>query len=330
MLAIYLTQTLTAANKRLWVGSNLGGCTVVVWVDLLLSAHATLLEAHDKAVVDRAALFVRLGLSTRTPHARWSDRCRHVRHRAWKRQYGRCSRGETDRTSVDGQQAQFVISCRHGEATGLCFTAVNFGEQSMATWLEQLADRTPTPGGGAVAAVLAATSAALLSMVANYTKGLKFADHEPRVTAMLTELTALRAEAVRLADDDDLAFTKVVAAYKLPRATEEERSVRSVGIQTALQAAAAPPAEVGRVATILIALAEELSEFGNANVISDIAVASVTARAAMQSAVLNIDVNRFQICDEMERERLRLVVEDLHIAVERADIVTARIGSKLR
>jgi methenyltetrahydrofolate cyclohydrolase len=208
-------------------------------------------------------------------------------------------------------------------------TVVNSGEQSMTAWLDQVADHTPTPGGGAVAAVLAAMSAALLSMVANYTTGPKYADPEPRMAEMLTELAALRTTAMRLADDDVEAFAMVAAAYKLPRSTDEEKQARTAGIQAALRTAAGPPTEVGWVAATLVELAEELAEHGNVNVISDVAVASATARAALESAVLNIDINRFQIRDEREKARLSTVVERLRNAVAHADAVTAAVKASM-
>lgn len=181
-----------------------------------------------------------------------------------------------------------------------------------------------------MAAVLAATSAALLSMVANYTRGPKYVDREQRMTEMLTELAGLRTTAMQLADDDAEAFATVAAAYKLPRSTDEEKQARTVAIQAALRTAAGPPAEVGRVAATLVELAEELAEHGNANVISDVAVASVTARAALESAVLNIDINRFQIRDEGETARLTIVVQHLRNAVAHASAVTATVEARMR
>src|SRR3954469_23345990 len=83
----------------------------------------------------------------------------------------------------------------------------------MSDWLGQLADRTPAPGGGAVAALCAASSAALLEMVANYTTGGKWADREEAMKVVLAEAGELRARAAQLAQDDAEAFGAVGAAY---------------------------------------------------------------------------------------------------------------------
>ncbi|HSU09646.1 MAG TPA: cyclodeaminase/cyclohydrolase family protein, partial [Pseudonocardia sp.] len=76
----------------------------------------------------------------------------------------------------------------------------------MSDWLDQLAGRTPAPGGGAVAALCAASAAALLEMVANYTTGNKWADREGTMKAIVTETAELRARAAQLAVDDAAAF----------------------------------------------------------------------------------------------------------------------------
>src|SRR3954465_15599950 len=100
----------------------------------------------------------------------------------------------------------------------------------MAEWLGQLAERAPAPGGGAVAAVCAASAAALLEMVANYTTGKKWEDREESMKAVIVEVAELRARAAQLADDDEAAFGAVGAAYALPRSTPEKKAARSAAI----------------------------------------------------------------------------------------------------
>jgi methenyltetrahydrofolate cyclohydrolase len=214
-------------------------------------------------------------------------------------------------------------------AVGSYAAPMNTGELSLDSWLEKLADHTPTPGGGAVAAFLAAVSAALLGMVANYTTGPKWADYEPRMKELAAELGELRGRAITLADRDAQAFASVATAYKLPRSTPEEKAQRSAAIQAALVIAAGPPEQVGELAARLVTVAAELAEHGNPNVVSDVAVASSTARAALESALVNIDVNRRQIRDEAERGRLDGVVTGLKQAVTQADSITAAAQERM-
>src|SRR5258708_37032919 len=162
---------------------------------------------------------------------------------------------------------------------------MSMGESSISQWLEALASREPTPGGGAAAAVCARPSASLLGMVAQYTTGDKWADRADRMRAVIDEAATVRARAVALADDDAEAFAAVGAAYKLPRQTGEQQDERRVAIQEALIGAAGPPVRTGELAARLVVLAQELADTGNPNVLSDVAVASSTARSALESAI---------------------------------------------
>jgi formiminotetrahydrofolate cyclodeaminase len=200
----------------------------------------------------------------------------------------------------------------------------------MSDWLGQLADRTPAPGGGAVAALCAAASAALLEMVANYTTGGKWADREEAMKAVGAEVAELRAQAAALAQDDAEAFGAVGAAYGLPRSTPEEKAARSAAIQEATRGAAEPPVQVGRVATRLVALADEMVEPANPNVLSDVGVAAATARAALSGSVTNITVNATFLRDPDVSRALFDEVAELETAMARADEVAARVVERFK
>jgi formiminotetrahydrofolate cyclodeaminase len=159
-------------------------------------------------------------------------------------------------------------------------------------WLASLASGNATPGGGAAAAMNAAIGAALVSMVCNLTTGrAAYAEHEDNTLAVLDRAEKLRAAAVRLADDDAVAFEAVMAAYRLPKATESEKTARSAAIQQAQVQAAAVPRQVADVAVEVIELAHRLVDRSNTNVLSDVAVAASSARAALEAAIVNIEVN---------------------------------------
>ncbi len=207
---------------------------------------------------------------------------------------------------------------------------MSMGESSISQWLEALASREPTPGGGAAAALCAATSASLLGMVAQYTTGDKWADRADRMRAVIDEAATVRARAVALADDDAEAFAAVGAAYKLPRQTGEQQDERRVAIQEALIGAAGPPVRTGELAARLVVLAQELADTGNPNVLSDVAVASSTARSALESAIVNIEINRAQIRDDVEAKRLAHVIEQFSRSIQAADQVTAVVRERVR
>ena len=200
----------------------------------------------------------------------------------------------------------------------------------IAEWLDELADRKPTPGGGAVAALCAASSAALLEMVGNYTTGKKWADREEAMKALVAEAGALRARAGQLAEADTEAFAAVGTAYALPRATDEEKAERSAAIQRATLGAAEPPVQVGRVATRLVELAAGLVDPANPNVLSDVGVAAATARAALGGSVVNITVNAALLRDADAARGLLDEAAELERVMVRADEVAARVVERLK
>jgi formiminotetrahydrofolate cyclodeaminase len=200
----------------------------------------------------------------------------------------------------------------------------------MDAWLAELAGRSPAPGGGAAAALFAATAAGLIGMVTAYTTGPRWADREARMQQLNDEAARLRADALTGADDDAAAFSAVGAAYGLPKETEEQKAIRRAGIQQALIGAAGPPAQAGLLAARLIDMAQELVDSSNPNVLSDVAVAASAARAALESAIVNIEINLRLIQDEAETSRLGSTVSDLETAMGAASRIVGAVRERLQ
>jgi len=178
-------------------------------------------------------------------------------------------------------------------------------EQTIGRWLDDLASGAPAPGGGAVAAMHAAMGAGLVSMVCELTIGRpKYAQHEPTMREVLAQAGECRQRAIDLAEADALAFTGVTDAYRLPKATEEEKTARSAAIQQALAQAADVPLRTAALAAEILELARRIRPGANVNVLSDVAVAAVSARAAMQAAAVNVAVNQASMTDVVARARL--------------------------
>jgi methenyltetrahydrofolate cyclohydrolase len=192
-------------------------------------------------------------------------------------------------------------------------------DETIRDFLDQLAERVPAPGGGAAAALQAAQGAALLGMVARYTTGERYAEHEATIGRIITEVDELRAIALRLAEADVDAFGAVTDAYRLPQSTEDEQSARKAAITQALTNAAWPPAQVISVAGMVVDLAEALAVIGNPNVLSDVAAAAESARAAVATARVNVEVNLAGISDE--RTSLEMIAE-----AGQADDIISRAG----
>src|SRR5580693_8900169 len=194
-------------------------------------------------------------------------------------------------------------------------------DETIASFLDQLAARVAAPGGGATAALHAAQSAALLAMVARYSDGAKYdasvMDH------VITEADGIRSDALTLAERDADAFGLVASAYGLPKGTEEEKAARSAAISSALAGAARPPADVVRTALLLVSLAEDLRPAGNRTVIADVAAAAEAARAAAVTARLNIEVNVKGITDPVLAEEFGAAAAIAGTVAERADAIVA-------
>ena len=203
-------------------------------------------------------------------------------------------------------------------------------DQTIGEFLDELAGRVPAPGGGAAAALLAAQGAALLGMVARYTTGEKYAEHQVTVSRIIAEVDELRNIALRLADADADAFLAVTDAYRLPRSTGEEQAARAAAVAASLANAAWPPAQVISLAGMVVDLAEALVVIGNHNVISDVAAAAECARAAASTARINVEINLAAISDE--RASLEMIAETGKAdgIIDRADQITATVREQIR
>jgi formiminotetrahydrofolate cyclodeaminase len=200
-------------------------------------------------------------------------------------------------------------------------------DETIAGFLGQLAARVPAPGGGATAALHAAQAAALLAMVARYSDGPKY--DAGLMNRMVSEADGLRDEALTLAEADAAAFGAVAEAYRLPKDTEARREARSAAIATATVGAAQPPADVIRLALLLVALAEDLLPAGNRNVITDVAAAAEAARAAAVTARLNVEVNLRGISDPVTQAEFAATASVTDDITARADRVVAAVREEI-
>ena len=196
-----------------------------------------------------------------------------------------------------------------------------FTEQQLQTFLDQLASRASTPGGGSAAAIMGAMGAALISMVANLTVGKKkYEDVEAEMQGFLEQSEALRTRLTGMIQADVDVFDKVMAAYGMARETEADKEQRSRAIQAALKEATDVPLACAQLCADVIELCRPVAEKGNLNVISDAGVAVLAAHAALRSAALNVYINIGGIKDSDfvndRRKKLEFVLSGAGIATE--------------
>ncbi|AUS77744.1 formimidoyltetrahydrofolate cyclodeaminase [Actinoalloteichus sp. AHMU CJ021] len=196
---------------------------------------------------------------------------------------------------------------------------------AIGAFLDELAARTPTPGGGASSALHAAQAAALVGMVGRYSDGAKYAEHADTIGRIVAESDDVREAALAVAARDAAAFEAVGHAYALPRGTEPQEVERRQAIERALVASAAPPVEVVELTDRIVGLAEGLLPIGNRNVVTDIACAAEAARAAAVTARVNIEINRAGIKDEPTRTELAAQAARVQVITKRAERVTSAV-----
>ncbi len=182
-------------------------------------------------------------------------------------------------------------------------------------FLLELSSASPTPGGGAVAAMSAAQGFALLSMVAALTlKSKKYQEHWDVVRPIHAEAKSGLQNAMELIEKDSQAFDKVMDAFKMPKETDEEKAARREAIQNALKEAALVPLEVMRLVSKGIDYALVLAEHGNKNAISDVGSAAYQFHAALFGAELNVLINLASVKDVEFNEKLQKELDELKTA----------------
>lgn len=183
---------------------------------------------------------------------------------------------------------------------------------TLISFAEQVASDSPVPGGGSMAAVCGAFSAALAEMVANLTKGKKkYIEAEPEMKEVCSKAMVLRKKLLDDIERDSFSYNKVMEAYKLPKETEDEKENRKQVIQESLKIAASVPYEIAETAFEILPLAESVVARGNANAVTDGLIAGMLARTAVLAALYNVKINLDSIKDENFRNDLWSKVKEI-------------------
>jgi glutamate formiminotransferase / formiminotetrahydrofolate cyclodeaminase len=211
---------------------------------------------------------------------------------------------QMDQFEPDQVLEKKLFAVMQGEATADDGQQSAGGGHSSAVdeqFLNSLADGTPTPGGGSVAAYAAAMAAGLVTMVARLTIGKKkYAEVESQMQAILEESETLRKELTIAVERDAQAFEAIMDAYRLAK----DHPQRQAMIQEATLHATEIPLEVASQAIRVMELAVELASLGNLNAITDAASGAAMAQAAISSAGYNVRINAMILDDQSAVETL--------------------------
>ena len=178
--------------------------------------------------------------------------------------------------------------------------------------LDAFSSSDPTPGGGSAAALSGALGASLLAMVADLPKTRSNTpDERTALDEARGRLLALRATLLDLIDRDAAAYDLVVAAFKRPKATDDEKAARTAAIQEAMRVAAEVPLETMRACGEVLAAGCAVAEHGNPSAASDVAVATFTLTSAMQGAMFNVVANLDSIKDPAVSDRIAAAAKEV-------------------
>jgi formiminotetrahydrofolate cyclodeaminase len=160
----------------------------------------------------------------------------------------------------------------------------------------ELASNSPAPGGGSVAALSLSIGVSLASMVFSLTTGKKIYmayddETKKKVDDGILEADGLRKEFLNPTDEDTAAFNELMAAFKLPKESDEEKAYRSAKIQEGYKKATDIPLKVAKMSEPVFKLLEVAAEYGNPQAISDAGVGTLSALTGLEGALLNVRIN---------------------------------------
>lgn len=174
-----------------------------------------------------------------------------------------------------------------------------------ASFIEQLAAPTPTPGGGSAGAYAGAMGAGLVAMVAGLTIGKKkYAEVEAEMQAIRVVAENLRQELTQAVDDDAASFEVLMATFKLPKDTDEQKAARSAAIVQATLNAAHIPLHVAEDSVKVMELALKCAQHANVNAISDAMSGFAMSKAALTAAGYNVRINIHSLEDKSAGDRM--------------------------
>ncbi len=183
---------------------------------------------------------------------------------------------------------------------------------SVSDFAAALASEAPAPGGGSASAAAGAAGAGLLSMVIRLTLGKeKFRDAWDELEALLPRLDEHRKRLLELVDEDTKAYEAIVAARKLPKETEAQKTARKKAIDDATLLATTVPLQTASFAEMALRAAPVVAGKGNPNAGSDALVAALLLAAAVEGALANVKINLGGIADPDLKRGFAEDAEDL-------------------
>lgn len=205
-------------------------------------------------------------------------------------------------------------------------------ELKVTEFLNKVDSNEPAPGGGSVSALAASLGVSLTRMVGHLTvpkKTFKAFDEtvQKQVFESLEKLSKYKQELIELVDKDTNAFNEIMKAFKLPKSTREEKTVRREAIQDATELAIQVPYQVASTGLKALKECDIFIKYGNQNCLSDVAVGALMLEAGIEGSLLNVLINLGMFKDEekvafYKTEVERIKYEAIELRVNYLDAVT--------
>ena len=195
-------------------------------------------------------------------------------------------------------------------------------ELDVLKFLDVVDSNSPPPGGGSVSALASSLGASLARMVAHLSFGKKKYEALPddvkaKFVANFDELLKIKNELNDLIDRDSEAYNTVMAAYKLPKETDEEKAARNTEIQKSLKYAIQTPYDIVVLSGKAISLLGEILANGNQNAITDIGVGTMLLMVGLEGGILNVKVNLTSIEDAAYVEKITKEIYEIKAVAEK-------------
>ena len=176
---------------------------------------------------------------------------------------------------------------------------MKLADKTCRDFVEVLASKAATPGGGGASAIVGSIGMALGSMVCNLTIGKKkYAQYDEKIKGILKKAADLQEELLKLVDEDARCFLPLSKAYGMPKDTDEERKLKSETLERCLKEACSVPVSIVKKAYEAIELHEALVDNCSKLAISDVGVGVQCLKAAIVGAQLNVIININSIKDD--------------------------------
>ncbi len=169
----------------------------------------------------------------------------------------------------------------------------------LVAFANETASESPAPGGGSISAYVGALGVSLGTMVANLSASKKgWEDKWETFSDWAEKGQSLKKQLLNLVDEDTAAFNLIMDAFKLPKGTEEEKTIRKNAIQAATKKAIEAPFQVMKISLESMSVLKAMVELGNPNSITDAGVGALCARSAVMGAHMNVRINASGLTDK--------------------------------